>query len=208
MHTLSAVIETNRPQILARQPCPVSTPTVQQCHMLPAWRCSGCSLCMVTLVGRYHVVTGREHMLSFPTKSKKFGCGACNICIKCSRVINARLVVLHMLSSCLTPGMTWYALVVNKFIKDTHTSDTYVLPKEILAFANILAFTQHQQPMHSDCGAYSYNADTDIITTGIIPGPKAGLQYQPGFASVQALPSMDEYRWAGLLPTTQWALGH
>jgi len=35
--------QATQPQVFARHPCPVPTPTVQPCHVLSAWECSGCS---------------------------------------------------------------------------------------------------------------------------------------------------------------------
>jgi len=64
-----AVAQTIRPQVLTIHLDPVPTPTVQPCHVLSAHRCNGYSLCKVAVVECCHMVVGREHFLSFLTKS-------------------------------------------------------------------------------------------------------------------------------------------
>ena len=70
---LVAVGQFTRPQVLAGHPCPVPTPTVQPCHVMSACRCNGCSWCDAALVQCCHAVVGREHMLSFLTRSSVQG---------------------------------------------------------------------------------------------------------------------------------------
>jgi len=61
--------QTTKPQVFTRHPCPAPTQTVQPCCILSACGCNRCSWCEVAVACCYHAMLGREHMLSFLTRS-------------------------------------------------------------------------------------------------------------------------------------------